>query len=123
MTRVLVVEDNHLNMELMVDLLTAEGYDVLKAFDGDAAIQLARDEMPDLILMDIALPNKNGFEAAKTIKSDEATHDIPILAVSASAHSVNEDVVAKYGCDGFLSKPFEFDDFREKVRELLETDK
>lgn len=103
--RILVVEDNAVNRELICDLLEAEGYTVLEATDGAEGIDLARREHPDLILMDLQLPNVDGFTATGVLKSDPQTAHIPIIAVTAYTMKGDREKALQAGCDGYLSKP------------------
>ena len=118
--RVLVVEDNLLNMELVSDLLEAAGYEVLQAGTGEQAIEIARAEGPDVVLMDIDLPGMNGLEAAKVLKADDRTRDIPVAALTAFAMSGDEQRAKEAGCVGYLTKPIDTRRFADQVSELLQ---
>ena len=109
--RVLVVEDNELNLKLLKDLLEYQGYRVITTRLGEPALGLARQYKPDLILMDIQLPDISGMEATQRLKSDEETRDIPIIAVTAFAMSGDEAKILASGCDGYIAKPFNVADF------------
>ena len=98
--RVLIVEDNDLNMKLFHDLLEAHGYDILQTKDGMEALQLARQHHPDLILMDIQLPEVSGLEVTKWIKEDDELKSIPIIAVTAFAMKGDEEKIREGGCEG-----------------------
>src|SRR5438270_10841793 len=102
---VLIIEDNPLNMKLFRDLLRAQGYQVLEATDGLAGLDLARRESPDLILLDIHLPDVSGLEVAVKLKADPRSRDIPILVITASLLPEAEQSALSSGCDGFLRKP------------------
>jgi two-component system, cell cycle response regulator DivK len=108
---VLVVEDNELNLKLLNDLLEYQGYRVITTRLGEPALGLARQYKPDLILMDIQLPDISGMEATQRLKSDEETRDIPIIAVTAFAMSGDEARILASGCDGYIAKPFNVADF------------
>ena len=108
---VLVVEDNELNLKLLKDLLEYQGYRVITTRLGKPALGLARQYKPDLILMDIQLPDISGMEATQRLKSDEETRDIPIIAVTAFAMSGDEAKILASGCDGYIAKPFNVADF------------
>jgi two-component system cell cycle response regulator DivK len=103
--RILIVEDNALNMKLLHDLLEVHGYDVVTAERGSEAIELARGARPDLILMDLQLPDISGFEATRQIKADPDTRAIPIIAVTAFAMAGDERRALECGCDAYVAKP------------------
>jgi two-component system, cell cycle response regulator DivK len=113
--KVLIVEDNVLNMRLFKDLLEAHGYTVLQARDGLTALQMARLHRPDLILMDIQLPEVSGLEATARLKADEELRSIPVLAVTAFAMSGDEEKVRQAGCDGYMTKPISIGPFIQAV--------
>ena len=117
--RVLIVEDNLLNMELASDLLEAAGYEVIQAETAEQGIETARAERPDVILMDIDLPGMNGFDAAKVLKTDEKTRDIPVAALTAFAMSGDKEKAEDAGCVGYLTKPIDTRRFAIQVSELL----
>jgi two-component system, cell cycle response regulator DivK len=102
---ILIVEDNELNMRLLNDVLEAHGYAIVKTGTGEEAIELARRERPDVILMDIQLPDISGLEATRRLKEDEATRDIPIIAVTAFAMSGDEKRIRDSGADAYVAKP------------------
>jgi two-component system cell cycle response regulator DivK len=116
---ILIIEDNPLNMKLFRDLLRAQGYQVIEASDGLAGLDLARAEAPDLILLDIHLPDMSGFEVALKLKSDQQTRDIPIVVITASMLPQTEQSALASGCDGFLRKPIAISEFRETIATLL----
>ncbi len=116
---VLIVEDNDLNMKLFNDLLEAHGYATLKTADGIEALELARAHHPDLILMDIQLPEVSGLEVTKWIKEDDRLRDIPIIAVTAFAMKGDEERIRAGGCEAYLSKPISVSKFLETVRAFL----
>jgi two-component system, cell cycle response regulator DivK len=113
---VLIVEDNELNMKLFNDLLEAHGYATLKTADGIEAIELARTHRPDLILMDIQLPEVSGLEVTKWIKEDDALKSIPVIAVTAFAMKGDEERIREGGCEAYISKPISVGKFLETVR-------
>jgi len=115
---VLVVEDNELNMRLFCDLLDAFGYDTFQCRDGSDAVDIARAEMPDLIVMDIQLPEVSGLDITRWLKDDEALAPIPVLAVTAFAMRADEQRVREAGCEGYLSKPIQMGSFIKAVEEL-----
>src|SRR5438046_15691 len=114
---VLVVEDNELNLKLLNDLLEYQGYTVIATRLGEPALGLARQYKPDLILMDIQLPDISGMEATQRLKSDEQTRDIPVIAVTAFAMSGDEARILASGCDAYLSKPFNVAEFLRLVEQ------
>ncbi len=113
---ILIVEDNELNMKLFNDLLEAHGYLTLKTSNGIEAIELARKHKPNLILMDIQLPEVSGLEVTKWIKEDEELRGIPIVAVTAFAMKGDEERIREGGCEAYLSKPISVAKFIETVR-------
>jgi two-component system cell cycle response regulator DivK len=117
--RVLIVEDNDLNMKLFHDLLEAHGYDTLQTKDGIEALQLARQHRPDLILMDIQLPEVSGLEVTKWIKEDDTLKSIPIVAVTAFAMKGDEEKIREGGCEAYIAKPISIAHFLETVKRFL----
>jgi len=107
---VLIVEDNELNLRLLSDILEYNGYTIFTTRLGEPALELARQHRPDLILMDIQLPDISGMEAARRLKDDDETRTIPIIAVTAFAMSGDEVQILASGCDAYLSKPFRIDE-------------
>ncbi|MBO6511406.1 MAG: response regulator [Roseibium sp.] len=116
---VLIVEDNELNMKLFHDLLEAHGYNTLQTRTGIEALQLARENHPDLILMDIQLPEVSGLEVTKWIKEDENISSIPVIAVTAFAMKGDEERIRQGGCEAYISKPISVAKFLETVRSFL----
>jgi two-component system cell cycle response regulator DivK len=106
MAKVLIIEDNPDNMTLAVFLLESVGHSVLSASDAETGLRLARAELPNLILMDVQLPDMDGLEATALLKSDEATRAIPVLAITALAMLGDEGRIRAGGCDGYIAKPF-----------------
>ena len=117
--RILVVEDNPLNLKLLIDLLGAHGYETLATGDGLEAIHLAREHHPDLILMDLQLPDVSGLEVTRWLKEDDRTKGIPIIAVTAFAMSGDERRALGSGCDGYVAKPIMVRDFLKMVADFL----
>jgi two-component system, cell cycle response regulator DivK len=117
--RILVVEDTEDNRQILRDLLSAAGFDLLEAVDGQAGVAMAQAHKPDLILMDIQLPVIDGYEATRRIKADPALRHIPIVAVTSYALSGDEEKTRAAGCDGYIAKPFSPRQLLSKVRELL----
>lgn len=117
---VLIVEDNDLNMKLFHDLLDAQGYDVLQARTGPEAMELAKEHVPDLILMDIQLPEVSGLQVTAEIKQDPALVDIPVIAVTAFAMKGDEERIRAGGCEDYIAKPISVSHFLEKVKRYLD---
>ena len=116
---VLVVEDNELNMKLFHDLLEASGYNILQTRNGLEAIDIARAHRPDLILMDIQLPEVSGLEVTKWIKEDDDLRAIPVIAVTAFAMKGDEERIRQGGCEAYLSKPISVATFLSTVKSYL----
>jgi two-component system cell cycle response regulator DivK len=116
---VLVVEDNELNMKLFHDLLEAHGYNILQTKDGMDALRIAREHKPDLILMDIQLPEVSGLEVTKWIKEDEDLKSIPVIAVTAFAMKGDEEKIREGGCEAYIAKPISVTNFLETVQRFL----
>lgn len=119
MSRILVVEDHPANRKLVRDLLRREGHEVLEAVDGDRALQAARSEPLDLVVMDVQLPGTDGLTATRLLRADPATADLPVLALTAHAMTGDEERVLAAGCDRYLAKPLRYRRFLEVVDELL----
>jgi two-component system cell cycle response regulator DivK len=116
---VLIVEDNELNMKLFRDLLEAHGYKTLQTRNGIEALSLAREHQPDLILMDIQLPEVSGLDVTKWLKEDEALRHIPVIAVTAFAMKGDEERIREGGCEAYISKPITVSMFLETVRQFI----
>jgi two-component system cell cycle response regulator DivK len=119
MGKVLVVEDNPANMTLATFLLKSAGHTVLGATDAEHGLTLARNEQPDLILMDIQLPGMDGLEATALLKSDEATRAIPVIALTALAMKGDEERIRAAGCDGYIAKPLAYKEFLATISSQL----
>lgn len=117
---ILIVEDNELNMKLFNDLLQAHGYDTVQTMDGRDAIKLAREHMPDLVLMDIQLPEISGLEVTKMMKADDELRSIPVIAVTAFAMKGDEEKIREGGCEGYIAKPISVPTFLETVSKFLD---
>ena len=117
--KVLIVEDNELNMKLFHDLLDAQGYATLQTREGLQALALAREHKPDLILMDIQLPQVSGLEVTRWIKDDPELRAIPVVAVTAFAMKGDEERIREGGCEAYISKPISVTHFLETVRKYL----
>ena len=116
---VLIVEDNELNMKLFHDLLEAHGYRTLQSRNGFDAMEIARADRPDLILMDIQLPEVSGLEVTKWLKEDDELKSIPVIAVTAFAMKGDEERIRQGGCEAYISKPISVGKFLETVRSYL----
>jgi two-component system, cell cycle response regulator DivK len=116
---ILIVEDNELNMKLFHDLLEAHGYNTLQTRDGLKALDIAREYRPDLILMDIQLPEVSGLEVTKWLKEDDDLRDIPVIAVTAFAMKGDEEKIREGGCEAYISKPISVVSFIETVQGFL----
>jgi two-component system cell cycle response regulator DivK len=116
---VLIVEDNELNMKLFRDLLEAHGYKTLQTRNGIEALSLARAHRPDLILMDIQLPEVSGLDVTKWLKEDENLRDIPVIAVTAFAMKGDEERIREGGCEAYISKPITVSMFLNTVRQFI----
>ena len=113
---VLIVEDNELNMKLFNDLLEAKGYNVVQTRNGLTALDLAKEHRPDLILMDIQLPEVSGLEVTKWIKEDETIASIPVIAVTAFAMKGDEERIRQGGCEAYISKPISVATFIKTIQ-------
>ena len=116
---VLIVEDNELNMKLFNDLLEAHGYFTLQTKDGVEALRMARAHRPDLILMDIQLPEVSGLEVTKWLKEDDDLRSIPIIAVTAFAMKGDEQKIRDGGCEAYIAKPISVASFMSTVERFL----
>ncbi len=116
---ILIVEDNDLNMKLFNDLLQAHGYETLQTMDGRDVLKLARDHSPDLIIMDIQLPEISGLEVTKMLKADDELKDIPVIAVTAFAMKGDEEKIREGGCEGYIAKPISVPTFLDTVAKFL----
>lgn len=117
--RVMIVEDNELNMKLFHDLLEARGYEILQTRDGMEALKMARAEKPDLILMDIQLPEVSGLEVTKWLKEDDDLKAIPVIAVTAFAMKGDEEKIREGGCEAYIAKPISVSHFLATVEKFL----
>lgn len=117
--RILLVEDNAQNRRLAQFLLTSRGYVVYEATTGEEALELARAQRPDLILMDLQLPGLDGFAATRILKGDAATTAIPVIALTAYAMQGDQEKALEAGCDGYITKPIDTRGFPAAVRQYL----
>jgi two-component system cell cycle response regulator DivK len=116
---ILIVEDNELNMKLFNDLLQAHGYATLQTKDGREVLGIAREHGPDLILMDIQLPEVSGLEITRMLKGDDDLRHIPVIAVTAFAMKGDEEKIREGGCEGYIAKPISVANFLETVEKFL----
>jgi two-component system cell cycle response regulator DivK len=116
--RVLVIEDTEDNRQIVRDLLTSAGYEIIEAADGESGVAMAAGARPDVILMDIQLPVMDGYEATRRIKADPVTAQIPIIAITSYALAGDEAKTRDAGCDGYIAKPFSPRLLLAKVREF-----
>ena len=119
MSRILLVEDNEMNRDMLSRRLARRGFDVLFALDGAAAVDMARRELPDVILMDMSLPVIDGWEATRRIKADATTRAIPVIALTAHAMKGDAEEAAAAGCDEFETKPVEFARLVGKIEQMI----
>jgi len=120
MARILVVEDNPINMKLVADLLEFEGHEVLRACDAERARIVVADSLPDLILMDIALPGIDGLTLTREIKAQQRTRQVPVVALTAFAMKGDKQKALDAGCDGYITKPINTRDLLARVAEYLQ---
>ena len=118
--KVLIVEDNELNMKLFRDLLEAHGVDTVETRNGMEVVEVAKESKPDLILMDIQLPEVSGLDVTKWLKQDESLQDIPVIAVTAFAMKGDEEKIREGGCEDYISKPISVTRFLEVVDKHLQ---
>lgn len=119
--KILVVEDNEMNRDMLCRRLARKGYTVLVARDGIEGVSVAQAELPDLIIMDLSLPRIDGWEATRRLKSDPKTQSIPVIALTAHAMSTDRDKALDAGCDDFDTKPVNFDRLVAKIEQALPT--
>jgi CheY-like chemotaxis protein len=119
MARILLVEDQEMNRDMLSRRLKKRGYEVSIAVDGAEGVDKARSESPDLILMDMSLPVMDGWEATRTLKADEATRAIPVVALTAHAMSTDREKALEAGCDAYETKPVELPKLLETMEKLL----
>jgi two-component system, cell cycle response regulator DivK len=123
MAKILIVEDNEMNRDMLSKRLQSRGYRVVTALDGEQGHALARSESPDLILMDISLPMMDGWEVTRLLKANEATRHIPIIALTAHALVTDRAKAFESGCDDYDTKPIEFGRLTEKIENVLHVKK
>jgi two-component system cell cycle response regulator DivK len=120
MSTVLIIEDNEKNMKLARDVLQVKGYQTLEAATGEEGVRLAKEKLPDLVLMDIQLPGINGIDALKQLRADPKTARIPVVALTASVTPTDRSAITAAGFDAFVSKPISLKEFLDTVKRLVE---
>jgi len=120
MSLILIVEDNDKNMKLARDILNAKGYMTVEAVTGEEGVRLAKEKLPNLVLMDIQLPGINGIEAFRQIRADAKTARIPVVALTASVTPTDRSEISAAGFDAFIGKPINLKEFVETVKRLVE---
>ena len=118
--RILVIEDNRDNMTLIVDILTSLEYDVMQAVDAEQGLQIARDQQPNLILLDLSLPRMDGWTAARELKAEPLLQPIPVIALTAHAMVGDRERALKAGCDDYITKPINIQELDRKLKKYLE---
>ena len=121
--KILVIEDNQMNMMLVRDLLQLDGYTVVEAMDAEKGVQLAREHLPDLILMDIQLPGMDGLEATRIICQDPVLKMVPVVALTSYAMKGDEQMATEAGCAGYIAKPLDTRSFNNTVSGFLKSDR
>ncbi len=119
MPKILLVEDNEMNRDMLSRRLQKKGFEVVMAFDGKKGVEMALAEKPDLILMDMSLPELDGWEATRQIKANPTTHKVPVIALTAHAMSGDREKALAAGCDDYDTKPIELTRLLEKMSALL----
>jgi CheY-like chemotaxis protein len=117
--KILIIEDNQLNLELATDLLEANGFVVSSAQTAEAGLRLARELLPDLVLMDFSLPGMDGLAATKNLKADPATRHLAVVGLTAYAMKGDEEIALNAGCDGYLTKPIDTRTFVATVTKFI----
>ena len=117
--KIVIVEDNPFNMELVHDILAIKGYEIYEAVDAEQGLEIIARVKPDLVLMDIQLPGMDGIEATRLIKNQESTKNIPVVAVTANAMKGDREEIISQGFDDYISKPIELTALIEKVAKIL----
>ncbi|MFD0981945.1 response regulator [Tropicimonas aquimaris] len=118
MTKILIVEDNEMNLDMLTRRLTRKGFVVVSAGDGAAGVALCQQEAPDVVLMDMSLPVMDGWTATRTLKADAATAAIPVVALTAHAMQADRDKAMEAGCDAFATKPIDLPDLLSTIERL-----
>ena len=119
MTKILLVEDNEMNLDMLSRRLERRGFEILVAMDGAHGVEIAKTQMPDLILMDMSLPVMDGWEATRRLKADPQTQPMPIIALTAHAIAGDREKCLAAGCDEYESKPVKVPRLLEKIEQIL----
>lgn len=119
MSRILLVEDNEMNRDMLKRRLERRDYTVLVAVDGAQGVEMVKAEKPDVVLMDMSLPEMDGWTATRTLKADEDVKNIPVIALTAHAMSGDREKALEAGCDDYETKPIDFDRLLGKVQQFL----
>lgn len=122
MSKILLVEDNEMNRDMLSRRLNRKGFEVVMAVDGQAGVDMASSSNPDIILMDLSLPVIDGWEATRRIKADSTTQNIPVIALTAHAMAGDEEKAREAGCDDYDTKPVNLNRLLEKIGNLLDSD-
>lgn len=120
MSKILIVEDNEMNLDMLSRRLSRRGFEVVIAMDGGTGVELAHKEMPDLILMDMSLPVMDGWQATRLLKADDAVKHIPVIALTAHAIAGDREKCIAAGCDEYESKPIKLPNLLEKIGMFIE---
>jgi two-component system cell cycle response regulator DivK len=120
MPQILLVEDNEMNRDMLSRRLKRKGFEVLMAFDGDECMQVLSEQKPDLVLMDINLPGRDGYKLTREIKTDSSTRSIPVIALTAHAMSGDREKAIAAGCDDYDTKPVDLKRLLGKIQNLME---
>ena len=118
---ILVIEDNELNMKLVRSLLKIGNYEMFEAIDAETGMKLARQHMPDLVLMDIQLPGMDGLRATRILKEDPDLMEIPVVAVTSYAMQGDDEKATKAGCAGYITKPINTKEFLKTIEQYIRT--
>lgn len=120
MTKILLAEDNEMNRDMLGRRLRRKGFEVIEAQDGELAVSYTKKMKPDLVLMDLSMPVLDGWEATRLIREDDATRDIPVIALTAHAIKSDRDRAMEAGCSEVITKPFEFDDLLASIERWIQ---
>ena len=119
MSRILLVEDNEMNRDMLKRRLERRNFTVLVAVDGVQGVEMTKSEMPDIVLMDMSLPEMDGWQATRQLKADEAVKSIPVIALTAHAMSGDREKALEAGCDDYETKPIDFERLLEKINQFI----
>lgn len=121
--RILIIEDNHSNRLLARDILSFKGYAALEAENGEAGLRIARQERPDLVLLDIQMPKMDGFAVLRALRAESATRGLPVVALTALTMRGDQEKILAAGFDGYLAKPFHLEELIQTVEHFLPQEK